>query len=147
MQSNLLTTLSVKNLKEAVAIRERIDHLQGELDRITGGHATSLTNGSPRPGKRKMSAAARGRISAAMKARWAKRSGKQRVSSLAAAKAKGRSARAPLKDQIVHNLKPAGKSGATVKDLAAKLGKSYGSVSVWFHTTAKGIKEIKKVEP
>jgi hypothetical protein len=34
-----------------------------------------------------------------------------------------------------------------VKDLAAKLGKSYGNVSVWFHTTAKGIKEIKKVEP
>src|ERR1043166_1793376 len=145
MQSNLLTTLSVKNLKQALAIRERIDGLQRELDRITGAQGAPASNGGPRRRKRRMSAAARGRISAAMKARWAKRSGKQRVSSLAAAKAKGRSARAPLKDQIVHNLKTAGKSGATVKDLAAKLGKSYGSVSVWFHTTAKGIKEIKKV--
>jgi hypothetical protein len=44
-------------------------------------------------------------------------------------------------------LKTAGKSGLTVKDLAAKLGKSYGNISVWFHTTAKGIKEINKVEP
>ena len=94
-----------------------------------------------------MSTAARARISAGMKARWAKRRGKRRVSTLAAAKAKGRSPGAPLKERIVQTLKSAGKSGVTVKDLAAKLGKSYGNVSVWFHTTAKGIKEIKKVAP
>jgi len=35
----------------------------------------------------------------------------------------------------------------TVKELAAKLGKSYGNISVWFHTAAKGVKEIKKVAP
>ena len=52
-----------------------------------------------------------------------------------------------MKERIVGALKAAGKSGATVKDLAAKLGKSYGNISVWFHTTGKGIKEIKKVEP
>jgi len=69
------------------------------------------------------------------------------VYTLAAAKAKGRSPGAPLKERIVQTLKTAGKSGVTVKELAGKLGKSYGNVSVWFHTTAKGIKEIKKVEP
>ena len=42
-------------------------------------------------------------------------------------------------------LKSAGKSGATVKDLAEKTGKSYGNISVWFHTTAMGVKAIKKV--
>ena len=52
-----------------------------------------------------------------------------------------------MKERIVGALKAAGKSGVTVKDLAAKLGKSYGNISVWFHTTGKGIKEIKKVEP
>jgi transposase len=52
-----------------------------------------------------------------------------------------------LKERIVQTLKTAGKPGMTVKELAGKLGKSYGNVSVWFHTTAKGIKEIKKVEP
>ena len=65
----------------------------------------------------------------------------------AGAKAKGRLSGAPLKERIVGTLKAAGKSGATVKDLAVKLGKSYGSVSVWFYTTGKGIKGIKKVEP
>jgi len=147
MQSNLLTTLSVKSLKQAVAIRERIDGLQRDLDRITGAQAAPVKNGAPRRKKGRMSAAARARISAAMKARWAKKSGKQRVSRLAAAKPKGRSPGAPLKERIVRTLKTAGKSGVAVKDMAAKLGKSYGNISVWFHTTAKGIKEIRKVEP
>jgi len=147
MQINLLTRLSVKDLKQAVAIRERIDGLQRDLDRITGLQAAPVRKDAPRRRKRRMSAAARARISAAMKARWAKRSGRQRVSRFATAKAVGRSPSAPLKQRIVQTLKTAGKSGVTVKDLAAKLGKSYGNISVWFHTTAKGIKEIKKVEP
>ena len=148
MQSNLLTRLSVKELKQAVAIRERIDGLQRDLDRITGAQAAPVKNGAPRrKQKRRMSAAARAKISAAAKARWAKRKGRGRVPRLAVAKAKGRFPRAPLKDRIVQTLKTAGKTGVTVKDLAAKLGKSYGNISVWFHTTAKGIKEIKKVEP
>ena len=147
MQSNLLTILSVKDLKQAVAIRERIDGLQRELDRITGVQRAHARNGAQRPRKRRMSAAAKSKISAAMKARWAKKRGKRRVSRLLVAKAKRRSPGAPLKERIVQTLKSAGKSGVTVKDLAAKLGKSYGNVSVWFHTTAKGINQIKKVEP
>jgi len=147
MQSNLLTTLSIKNLKQAVAIRERIDGLQRDLARITGAQAAPVTNGAPQRRKRRLSIAAKARISAAMKARWAKKRGKQRVSRLVVAESKGRSPGAPLKDRIVQTLKSAGKSGVTVKDVAAKLGTSYGNVSVWFHTTAKGINEIKKVEP
>ena len=139
--------MSVKNLKHAVTIRERIDGLQRELDQITGAQATPVKNGAPLRKKGKMSAAARARISAGMKARWAKRSGKQRVSTLASVEANARSTGAPLKERIVQTLKAAGKSGVTVKDVAAKLGKSYGNISVWFHTTAKGIKEIKKIEP
>ena len=147
MQSNVLTTLSVKDLKRAVAIRERIDGLQRDLERITGAQAAPERNVARRRKKGKMSAAARARISAGMKARWARKRGKQRVSTHVAAKTKGRSPGAPLKERIVQTLKSAGKSGVTVKDLAAKLGKSYGNVSVWFHTTAKGINQIKKVEP
>jgi len=122
--------------------------LQDQLARITGARAAPVKNGAPRRRKkRRMSAAARAKISAAAKARWAKRKGRGRVPRLAATKAKGRTPGAPLKERIVQTLKSAGKSGVTVKDLAAKLGKSYGNVSVWFHTTAKGINQIKKVEP
>lgn len=147
MQSNLLTTLSVKNLKQAVAIREQIESLESQLARITGAQAAPVKNGARRRRKRRMSAAAKARISASMKTRWAKRRGKQRMSSLSAAKAKGQSPGAPLRERIVQTLKSAGKSGVSVKDVAAKLGTSYGNVSVWFHTAAKGINEIKKIEP
>jgi len=147
MQINLLTTLPVKDLKRAIAIRERIDGLQRDLERIAGAQAAPVKHGPPRGKQGRMSPAARARISAGMKARWAKRRGKQRASTLAAAKTKGRSPGAPLKGRIIQALKTAGQSGVTVKDMAAKLGKSYGNISVWFHTTAKGIKEIKKVEP
>ena len=96
--------------------------------------------------RRRISAAARARISAAMKARWAKK-GKKRVPRLATAKAKGRSPGGPLKERIVQALKATGKSGVRVKEVAAKLGKSYGSISVWLHTTGKAVKEIEKVAP
>src|SRR5438874_13468096 len=98
MQSNPLTTLSVKHLKRAVAIRERIDGLQRDLDRITGAQAAPARNGAPRRRrKRRMSAAARAKISAAAKARWAKKKRKQLLSRSVAAKGKGRHSRAPLK--------------------------------------------------
>ena len=54
-----------------LAIREQIDALQIELDQIIGNHATTAMNAATRR-KRRMSAAARARISAAAKARWAK---------------------------------------------------------------------------
>ena len=72
MQTNLLTTLSVKHLKQAIAIREQIESLQNQLGRITGVDAAPEGNASPRRKKRRMSAEAKARISAAAKARWAK---------------------------------------------------------------------------
>ncbi|SRR6266508_3914940 len=153
MQTNLLANVSIQQLKQAITIREKIDGLQKELDRIVGGQSPTTRNaGAPRR-KGRLSAAGRAKISAMMKVRWANR---RRLKSLRAAKAartttgkaNGKpSQRGQLKAQIIRNLKAAGKSGVTVKDLAARLGRSYSNVSVWFHTTAKGLKEIKKVAP
>jgi len=72
MQSNLLTALSVKKLRRAIAIREQIERLGKELERMTGGRAAPVKNGAPRRRRRRLSAAAKARISAAAKARWAK---------------------------------------------------------------------------
>jgi hypothetical protein len=154
--NNLLSELSLQQLQQAVAIREKIEDLGKELDRIVGAQPSPTKASAPRR-KRRFSVAARAKLSASMKARWATRKGKKRLSSKSGpvARSRGRVATksktagpgTPLKEQIVGTLKAAGKSGATVKDLAAKLGKSYGNVSVWFHTTGKGIKEVKKIEP
>ena len=156
MQPNPLAKLSLHQLQQAVAIREKIENLEQELDRMVGGQPSTRTAAALSK-KKKLSAAARAKISAAMKARWAKRKGPRRrsLNSLKAAKTPqlvaGRTKRTfprgQLKERIIRALKAAGKSGATVKDLAAKLGTSYGNISVWFRTTAKGVQEVKKVAP
>src|SRR5262245_18543709 len=135
MQINLLAQLSLQQLKQTVAIRERIEDLEKQLVRILGGRA-SIARSISAPRKGRMSAAAKAKISASMKARWAARKGKKRStrSRLRANARKpdaGKAApRAPLKERIIRALKSAGKPGVPVKDLAARLGTSYGNISV-----------------
>lgn len=68
-------SISIATLKEALHIKESIQQLEARLARILGGESpTAEIASSPAPGKRgrrKMSAAARAKISAAQKARWA----------------------------------------------------------------------------
>jgi len=132
MQTNPLTRLSVQQLKRAVAIREKVEGLEKELDRIIGGE--TVGKGSARRRKALRRGASRRRISKAVKGRSSVQ--KRMVSP-----------RGGLKARIIRALRAAGDKGVTVKDLARKLGKSYGNISVWFHTTGKGVKEIEKVSP
>ena len=94
MTTNPLTTLTLGDLKNAVALRERIDALRGELDRLVSVapsyrsgnrmHTKRLEAGNtdiqpqrhsgqrgPKK-RRKLGRAARARLSAMAKARWAK---------------------------------------------------------------------------
>ncbi len=67
-----LSNLSVEQLKRAVQIKEEITRLEAELGRVLGGG--SAGNGPSGGGGRRgvMSAAARERIAAAQRARWAR---------------------------------------------------------------------------
>jgi hypothetical protein len=71
MTTNPLANLTVQQLKRAVAIREKIEGLEKDLNRIVGGPSSAPKNAAPAK-RRKLSPAARARISRAMKARWAK---------------------------------------------------------------------------
>jgi hypothetical protein len=66
MSSNL-SNISVEDLKRAVALRERIEDLQQELAGLLG--ESPKTDG--RIGRRTLSPAARERIAAAQRRRWA----------------------------------------------------------------------------
>jgi hypothetical protein len=57
----------------------------------------------------------------------------------------GRTVPGGLKERISSELQAAGKDGMRVKDLAAKLGASYGNITSFFQGTGKKMKEIKKV--
>jgi DNA polymerase/3'-5' exonuclease PolX len=71
MANNILTRLSAAHLRRAAAIRERIENLEKELTDMLG-IPEPMTVGGVMRRKRRMSAAARAKISAAAKARWAK---------------------------------------------------------------------------
>jgi len=71
MTNNLLAKLSLQQLKRAVGIRGQIQRLEKALDRLVGDQSPG-TSKPTRKKRGRLSAAARARISAAMKARWAK---------------------------------------------------------------------------
>jgi hypothetical protein len=60
---------STEALQEAISIRRQIDTLEKRLSSILGGSSVSP---STRKGRRRMSAATRGKLAAAARARWAK---------------------------------------------------------------------------
>jgi len=74
MPTNPLLTLTTNELKRALGIRQRIASLEMELGRVLDVQLAGKADSSPtkRQKKRKMSAAARARLSAAAKARWKK---------------------------------------------------------------------------
>lgn len=68
-----LINLTPAQLRHAADIKEKIEALQDELDRLHGTPGAAASTGAP--GKRKISAAGIARIRAAQKLRWAKAKG------------------------------------------------------------------------
>src|ERR1700739_1751986 len=66
--------LSTRNLEQALSIRRQIDALERRLRGLVGSTSggASTTAAPRRGGKRRMSAAARAKIAAAARARWAR---------------------------------------------------------------------------
>jgi hypothetical protein len=63
--------LSAKQLRRAAEIKEKIEALQIELNQLLQGKAVNRENGAPKK-RGPQSAAARERIAAAQRRRWAK---------------------------------------------------------------------------
>ena len=71
-----IANLSVQQLRKAAALKERIQSLEKELNHLLGSTAAVAAGPVPKKRKFKMSAAAKAKISAAAKLRWAKIKGK-----------------------------------------------------------------------
>ena len=74
--SSSITNLSAQQLRRAANIKDKIQSLENDLQRILGASIKSITAVAPKK-KRKMSAAGRAKIVAAQKARWAKAKGQK----------------------------------------------------------------------
>ena len=86
-------SISIESLKEAVQIKEQIAALETRLNKILGNSPVEFAPASaPVPvskGRKQMSAAAREKIAAAQRARWAKSKGSSAAPAKAAVKTKG----------------------------------------------------------
>jgi hypothetical protein len=128
-----LTTLTSSELARIQKLIERKEHLAEQISAIDR-ELQAMESGSPRSAApAKQAAPSAPRKAAAAPARRKGRSGK--------------TGRGELKEKIVGELKASGKEGVKVKDLASKLGTSYGNITAWFQTTGKKLKEVKKVGP
>ena len=72
---NSIINLSVSQLRNAAELKGKIESLEKELHRILGADTKTTAPSAPKK-KFTMSAAAKAKISAAAKARWAKVKGK-----------------------------------------------------------------------
>jgi len=77
MSLNIITNLSARQLRRAAKLRERIDALEKELNRVLDVSTGPTAKVGPVPGgkrsKRRFSAATRAKMAAAQQARWAAR--------------------------------------------------------------------------
>ncbi len=94
IRMNSIADLSVKQLRQVINLREKIEALENKLSKLAGSTAKPVAAETPKK-RRKMSAAARAKIAAAQKARWAKvnankaaKPAKKKFTMSAAAKAK-----------------------------------------------------------
>lgn len=133
-----LATLSSRDVSRIQKLIERKEALAQEIERINRELQEMESGATPeasvRAATRKSPSPKPGRPAAAKKSA----SGKS---------ASGKARRGELKKRIVAQLKTAGKDGVKVKDLAAKLGSSYGNITAFFQSTGQNIPEIKKVAP
>ena len=74
--SSSIANLSAQQLRRAANIKDKIQSLENDLQRILGASRKSITAVAPKK-KRKMSAAGRAKIAAGQKARWAKVKGQK----------------------------------------------------------------------
>jgi hypothetical protein len=66
-----LINITAQQLRKAATLKEQIENLEHELQRLLGG-GTASANGAGRTPNRRMSAAGRATIAAGARARWAK---------------------------------------------------------------------------
>jgi hypothetical protein len=126
-----LATLTTKELsriqrliEQKEALAQKVAEINSELEAMESGVS------APRPAPTPIGPVER--VSRAAAPRPMRRKG-------------GKTRRGELKAGVIAELKAAGSEGIRVKDLAAKLGTRPGNVSVFFRSTGKKIREIKKI--
>ena len=123
-------------LEQLLSLTKRKAALQAELEAIQRQIAAAFTGEKERPVVVEIEETTPKAPRKTRKPR-AKKPGKAPESSPASGES--------TKDRVIAVLQSAGKDGMSVADVAEKLGVKKNTLNVWFYTTGKKVKEIKKV--
>ena len=151
-----MINLTPKQLRRAASIKETIEELNNELNKLAGGSTTPAKTAKP---KRRMSAAGRANIRAAVKARWAKVKGSKQSTKPSAKKPRKKMSAAGRANIIaaqkarwarIKAARPADKKFKTVKpakkkfkmSAAAKAKLSAAAKARWAKAKASGKKRL-----
>src|SRR5438067_11990963 len=93
-QSNSFWDHPIETLEQALSLRKKIEGLQRKLGKTLGNTSQALSQAVTGKKKKRMSPAARARISAAAKARWAKIKGSSTKAAKTATKATAKATKA-----------------------------------------------------
>jgi len=135
-----LATLSTANLNNLIALVKKREALQIELTNIEEQIQAAVNpDASASAPKATSGRKARGRKKAVVE-----KAAAPAVKPAKPAKAAKKGKRGALKEAILEELKAAGSKGVAVKDLSATLGVKNQNLHVWFATTGKTVKGLKK---
>lgn len=143
-----LATLTTANLESLIALVKKRDAIQAELAKIEGQIQSAFS--APTPVKapattaKVKTAKTRVKRKKTRVAPVAKVAPKPVVTVGPAAKPVKKGKRGALKESVLGALKAAGTKGISVKNLSTKLGVKNQNLHVWFSTTGKNVKGLKK---
>ena len=144
-----ITTANLESLialvKKREAIQVEIAKIESQIESLLGGKAAAPTRkASGKKGK----TSGKAKAAKAPKAVVPKSSAPAPVAPAAKpvkpAKVAKKGKRGALKEALLAELKAAGSKGVSVKDLSSKLGVKNQNLHVWFATTGKTVKGLKK---
>jgi hypothetical protein len=142
-----LATLSTANLNSLIALVKKREALQIEIAKVEEEIQAAVSpseSGSSEKATTKVRKT-RGRRKAVKAAPVAEKAAPKAAAPVAkASKPAKKGKRGALKEAILAELKAAGSKGAAVKDLSVKLGVKNQNLHVWFATTGKSVKGLKK---
>jgi len=138
-----IASLTTANIEALIVLVKKRESLQVELAKIEEQIESAFTGVAPKAseapakvrkgrGKAKKVKAAAVKVSAPV------------VKAAKPAKAAKKGKRGALKEAVLAELKAAGSKGVSVKDLSDKLGVKNQNLHVWFSTTGKTVKGLKK---
>jgi hypothetical protein len=139
-----IASLTTANIEALIGLVKKRESLQVELAKIEEQIESVFNKGAAPKASVAKVRKGRGKAKKAKVSAPVAKPAKASAPAAKAAKPAKKGKRGALKEAIIAELQAAGSKGVSVKDLSTKLGVKNQNLHVWFSTTGKTVKGLKK---